>query len=169
MGTQPPCPKRDGAPNFGRLLWPNGCMDYDASWHGGSPRPTRHCVLWGPSSPSPKGAQPPVFGPYLLRPNGCMDQYVTCNGGRPRPRRLCVRWGPRSPLTKGGGSPQIFGPCLLWMKLVLGMEVGLSPGDGIRWGPSPLPKRGRSPLPNFRSISFVAKRLDASRCHLLWM
>jgi len=25
------------------------------------------------------------------------------------------------------------------------MEVGLSPGDFVRWGPSPLPKKGRSP------------------------
>ena len=24
-----------------------------------------------------------------------------------------------------------------WMRLVLGMEVGLSPGDCVRWGPSP--------------------------------
>ena len=33
--------------------------------------------------------------------------------------------------------------------------------------PLPPPKRGRSPLPNFRPISIVAKRLDASRCHLV--
>ena len=26
-----------------------------------------------PAPPSPKGAQPPIFGPYLLRLNGCMD------------------------------------------------------------------------------------------------
>jgi len=39
----------------------------------------------------------------------------------------------------------------------------------VRWGPAPiLPKRG-SPLPNFRPISIVAKRLDASRCQLVWM
>jgi len=30
----------------------------------------------------------------------------------------------------------------------------------VRWGPSPLPKKGRSPLANFRPISIVAKRLD---------
>ena len=27
----------------------------------------------------------------------------------------------------------------------LGVEVGLSPGDCVRWGPSPLPKKERSP------------------------
>ena len=33
---------------------------------------------------------------------------------------------------------------------------------------SPSPKKGRSPLPNFWPISIVVKRLDASRCHLVW-
>jgi len=32
-------------------LWPNGCMDQDAIWYGGRPRPRQHCVTWGPSSP----------------------------------------------------------------------------------------------------------------------
>ena len=40
-----------------RVLWPNGWMDQDETWHGGRPRPRPHCVRWGPSSP-PKGAQP---------------------------------------------------------------------------------------------------------------
>jgi len=33
----------------------------------------RDSVTWGPSSPSPKGAQPPVFGQCPLWPNGWMD------------------------------------------------------------------------------------------------
>jgi len=48
-----------------------------------------HCVRWGPSSLSPKGHSPPIFGPYLLRPNGCMDQDATAHGARPRPWRPC--------------------------------------------------------------------------------
>ena len=67
--------------------------------------PGHICVRWGPSSPSPKGAQPPIFGLYLLRLNGCMDQDVTWFGARPRPRRLCVRWGPHTPPQKGRGPP----------------------------------------------------------------
>ena len=55
-----------------------------------------------------------------------------------------------------------------WMKLVLGMEVGLSPGDFVLDGdPVPFPKRGRSPIHNYRPISIVAKRLHASKCHLV--
>jgi len=58
-----------------------------------------------------------------------------------------------------------------WIKMVglLGMELGLSPGDFVLGGdPAPLPKRGRGSLPNFRPLSIVAKRLDASTCHLVW-
>jgi len=33
-----------------------------------------------------------------------------------------------------------------WIKMTLDMEVGLGPGDCVRWGPSsPSPKRGQSP------------------------
>jgi len=48
------------------VLWPNGCMDQDETWHSGRPRPCPHCVRWGPSSPSPKGAQPPYFRPISV-------------------------------------------------------------------------------------------------------
>jgi len=40
---------------------------------------------------SKKGAEPPIFGPCLLRSNGCMDQDATWYGGRPQLRRHCVR------------------------------------------------------------------------------
>jgi len=51
-----------------------------------------------------------------------------------------------------------------WVKMPLGMEVGLGPGDFVLHGdPAPLPKMGRSPLPNFRPMSVVAKQLDGSR------
>ena len=50
-----------------------------------------------------------------------------------------------------------------WIKMALGMEVVLSPIDFVLDGDPALPssKRGQSPLPNFRPISIVAKRLDA--------
>ena len=136
-----------------------------------------HNVLGGDPAPPPlKGHSPPIFGPYLLRPNGCMDQDVIGMEVGLGPGD-CVRCGPRSPSPKGGaGPPQIFGPCLLrpngWMD-----EAGTWHGGRpqprrlcVRWGPSPLPpKGGGASLPNFRPISIVAKRLDASRCHLVRM
>jgi len=55
------------------VLWPNGWMDQDETWHGGRPpfrpycirwsrrRPRRHCVRWGPNSPAPKRGIAPTF------------------------------------------------------------------------------------------------------------
>jgi len=46
----------------------------------------------------------------------------------------------------------------------LGMEVGLGPGNFVLDGDAPsLPKKGAEPLPSFRPMSVVAKRLDGSR------
>jgi len=60
-------------------------------------------------------------------------------------------------------SPQVCcGQTTLWIKMRLGMEVGLGPGH-IVWGPVP-PQR--STVPQF---SARVKRLDGSRCHLLGM
>jgi len=57
--SQPVCPVcNDG------VLWPNGWMDQGATWHGDRPGRRPQCVRWRPSSP--KGAQPPIFGPCLL-------------------------------------------------------------------------------------------------------
>ena len=65
-----------------------------------------------------KGAEPPIFGPYLLRPNGCIDQDETWQGGRPRPSFLVLDGDP-APLPPKGVEPPIFGPYLLqpngWM------------------------------------------------------
>jgi len=50
-----------------------------------------------------------------------------------------------------------------WIKMPLGMEVGLGPGNFVLDGdPAPLLKKGAEP-PNFRSMFTVAKRLDGSR------
>ena len=56
-----------------------------------------HIVLDGDPASLPKnGAQPPIFGPFLLCPNGWMHEVATSYGGMPQLRRLCVRWGPSS-------------------------------------------------------------------------
>jgi len=58
--------------------------------------PIPHYVRWGPSSPTYKGAQPPLFSPCLLLPNGGMDQDSTWYEGKSRPKPHCVTWGSSS-------------------------------------------------------------------------
>jgi len=99
----------------------------------------------------PKGAQPPIFGPYLLRPNGCVDQDATWTACRPRPMRLRARWGPRSPSQKGGEASKFTahvycGQTAGCIKMPLGMKVGLSREDFVFDGdPAPLPTKGAEP------------------------
>jgi len=204
------------------LLRPNCCVDQDVTWYGARPRPRRRCVKCGPRSPLPKGREPqkisahvyygqtagwmklvlgmevglgpcdivldgdpapspkrgrspsPIFGPFLLWPYDWMHQDATWYGCRPQPRGLCVRWRPSPPYPKRGGTPKFSahvycGQTAGWIKMRLRTKVGLSPGDSVLHGdPASSPQRGWSPLPNFRHTSIVAKRLDASRCHLVW-
>jgi len=52
-----------------------------------------------------------------------------------------------------------------WIKMKLGIEVGLGPGHiALDGDPASSPKKG----PNFQTMSVVAKRLDELRCHLVW-
>ena len=170
MGTQPPSSPEGGrAPSliFGPfLLWPNGWMHQDATWYGRRPQPRGLCVRWRPTPLSPKGGGAPtqIFGPCLLWPNGWTDQDGTWHGGRPWSSPHCATWGHSSPTQF---SPHLYcGQTAGCIKVPLGMDVGLSLGDCVRWGPSPLPQKGRSPH-NFRPTSIVAKRLHGSRCHLV--
>jgi len=134
-----------------------------------------HFLLDGDAAPLPKrGLEPPIFGPCLLWPNGWMDQDGTWHGGGPWPRPHCDRWGPSSPPQKGGRVPQFLahfycGQTAGWIKVPLGMEVGLGPGNIVLDGdPAPPPLKGHGTAPNFRPVSVVAKRLDGLRCHLVW-
>ena len=96
-GDPAPPPQRGGgrAPQiFGPcLLWPNGWMDQDATWYGGRPRPTRHCVRCGPSYPQKIGHthSHPILGQCLLWPNGWMDEDAAWYRSRPRLRPHCTR------------------------------------------------------------------------------
>jgi len=77
------------------------------------------------------------------------------------------------PPKKGGRAPKLpahvyCGQTATWIKMVLGTEVGLSPDFVLDGDRAPPPQKGAEPLPNFRPISIVAKRLGASRCHLVW-
>jgi len=114
----------------------------------------------------------PICNVGVLWPNDRMDQHGTWHGGGPWSRPHCVRWGPSSPPQKGDRAPQFLahfycGQTAGWIKMPLGMEVGLGPGDFVLDGdPAPLPKKGAEP-PNFWPMSIVSKRLDGSRCHVV--
>ena len=136
-----------------------------------------HIVLDGDLSPLPqKGAErrPQIFDSCLLWPNGRMDQDRSWHGDRPQTRRLYVRCGPSPLPQKGDRAPPQFsadfycGQTAGCIKMPLGVEVGLSPGEFVLDGdPAPSPKRGLS-SPNFRPMFIVAKRLDGSRWYLAW-
>ena len=62
-----------------------------------------------------------------------MYQDATWYGGGTQPKRHCVSWGPSFPLyQKGEQSPQFSAhiycdQTVVWIKMKLNMEVGLSP------------------------------------------
>jgi len=65
--------------------------------------------------------------------------------------------GTQLPSPQKGGGPSKFLAHVYcdqtpgWMKLVLGMVVGLSPGEFVLDGdPAHLPQKGQKPLPNFK-------------------
>ena len=128
-------------------------MHQDTTLYGGRPQPSQLCIRWRPAPPLPpkRGRNPSSFCLRLLWPNGCMDQDAIWYRGRSRPTRHCVRRGPRSPPPNGGGAPKFSahvycGQTAAWIKMVLCMEVGLSPGDFVLDGdPAPSAKRGKNP------------------------
>ena len=107
----------------------------------------------------------PVCDVRALLPNGLTDQDETWHAGIGLGPGHYVLDGDPAPLPQRGGSPSFSAHiCCSQMagriKLPRGMEVRLSPCDFVLDGDP-------APLPNFRPISIVAKRLDASRCHLV--
>ena len=47
------------------LLWPNGWMNQNATWCGGTPQPRGLCVRWRLSPPLQKGAELPNFSAHV--------------------------------------------------------------------------------------------------------
>jgi len=92
------------------VLWPDGCMDQDATRYGGRPQPRPHCITWGPSCPLKRTTAPPLFGPCLLWPNGWMDQDTTWYGDRswPRPHWFVLDWAQLP--ERGTAAPPSFQP-----------------------------------------------------------
>jgi len=97
------------------VLWPNGWMDQDETWHAGRPLPWPHRVRWGPSAPSPKGHSPlPQFSAYICC--GQMAGWIKMPPSRELgldPSNIVLDGDLAPPPQKGALRP-IFGPCLLW-------------------------------------------------------
>ena len=70
------------------------------------------------------------------------------------------------PVPRRGIAPQFLahiccGQMAAWIKMPLGMELGLGPGNCVRWGTTPPPQKGVGPN-NFPLMFIVAKRLDGT-------
>jgi len=139
------------------LLRTNGCMDQDATWYGGRPRPWRLCVRWA-HSPSPKrGRAPAQFSAhfYCGQTAVCMKMPLGMEVGlSPVDFVFDGDLAPTSP--KGGTAPQISAhvycdQTAAWIKMSLGTKVGLCPDDIVLDGyPAPPPRKGsRAPSPIF--------------------
>ena len=96
------------------VLWPNGLMDQDETWHGVRPRPRPHCVRWGPRSPSTKRRHSPQLSAHVY--GGLTAEWIKMPLGMDvglGPGHIVLDGDPAPPPQKGG-TPPIFGPCLLW-------------------------------------------------------
>jgi len=110
------------SPQFSaHVLWPNGRMIQDASWYEGRLWPWPHCIIWGRSCP--KDAQPsPILGPCLLVMRKASAQATLLDGTQlPSPK------GTAAPNFR----PMYCGQTAGWMKMPLGMEVGLGPSHMV--------------------------------------
>ena len=69
--------------------------------------------------------------------------------------------------------PPIFGPCLLWPNGWMDPDATRYGGrpqprqNCVKWGPTH-PQRGRALQKISLAHVYVAKRLDGSRCYLVW-
>jgi len=89
-GDPAPSPKGAELPIFcPPLLWPNGCMDQDATSYGGRPRPMRLCVRCLPSYPEKKGhSHPTQFWPIVnCGQTARWMKTPLWYGSRPRPKK----------------------------------------------------------------------------------
>jgi len=86
------------------VLWPNGWMDQDETWHGGRPRPRPHCVRWEPSCPQKGHSSQFSAHVYCDQTAGCISVPFSTEVGL----SLCdiVLHGDPAPPPLKGHSPQ---------------------------------------------------------------
>jgi len=106
-------------PVFGPcLLWPNGWMDQDGTWHEGRPRPIHSALDGDPARPAP------IFGPCLVWQNGWMDALGMEVGLGPG--HIVLDGNPAPPLQKVGTAlPSNFRPMSVVAKRLDGSRYHL--------------------------------------------
>ena len=77
LDGDPASPQKKEHPHFSVPVCRGQMAGWNATWYGGRPQPRRHCARWGPSSSSPKWAQPPIFGQCPLWPKGWINEDAT--------------------------------------------------------------------------------------------
>jgi len=114
----------------------------------------------------------PVCNVGVLWPSGWMDQDFTWYGGRSRPRPHCVRWGPSRPHGKRHSSPHFCGlqtqtaahvycgETAGWIRMPLGTDVGLGPGDIVLDGNPAPPRKGVQQPPLFGPCLYLNAWMD---------
>jgi len=128
-----PSPKRGGAPNF----WPTSIVakqlcDQDATWYGGRPHPTRHCVRWGLSSRPLKGHSPQFSANVHCGQTAGWTKMALGMEVSLGPGDFVFDGDPGPPRKKGTATPTQFlahvycGEMAGWIKMPLGTEVKLS-------------------------------------------
>jgi len=124
--------------------------DRDETWRGGRPRLRPHCIRWIPSSPSPKGAQPPFLAHvHCGQMAGWIKMPLGTEVGLGRGDIVLDGDPGRSPIKRGHSTPKFLvhvygGQTAEWIRMLLGMEVGLGPDHTVRWGPN-FPQKGTQP------------------------
>jgi len=85
-GVAPPPLKGAQPVSSSCLLWPNGCVDEDATWYESRPRPRPHCIRRGPSSPAKGAQQPPLFLAHVYSGHGRPSQLLlrSCTNVAPK-------------------------------------------------------------------------------------
>jgi len=149
-------------------------MDQDGTWHRGRPQPRRLCIRWGPSPSAQKGGGAPQFSAHVYC--GQTAAWIKMPLGTEvglGPGHIVLDGDPAPLPKRGQSSPSICGPFLFWPNGWIHQDATWYEGRPqprrlcVRCGPSPSPQKGTGPT-NFRPTSIVAKRLDASRYHLVW-
>jgi len=132
-------------------------MDQGETWHLGRPLPWPHCVRWPKTD---RTDRQDMTEDRTDRQTDTQNQQSASIGrtvfGRPFVKRfvICYRSVVLSVLSV---TLAYCGQTVGWIKMKLGVQVGIGPGHIVLDGDP------ASPPPNFRPMSIVANRLDGSR------